>query len=162
MTSLTKLETSLICVIIFILMGVGFAFYFEHRGAENCVNAQAAVVTQAESHNTEVETGAKVANAKTEAHYDDMLHSPIGALPSTAGLQPPACPSPMPGPGRAAAPRPGPAPVRAEPPPSVVQPKWDSFERSDVQGAHDADAEVSYLQELLATQYAVCMGKVAR
>lgn len=160
MISMTSIERTLAEVVVGIILLFGTVMYLEHRGAQSCLNAEAAVVTQAETRNTQVETAGKIDNAKTEATYDAMLHSPIGALPSVAGLQPQACPGPVPSPRPSPSKGPSPAPVRTEPPPSVVPESWSPFERSDVQASRDADAEVIYLQGLLRTQFAVCTSKV--
>lgn len=155
---MTNIERTLAEVVVGIILLFGTAIYLEHRGAQSCLNAEAAVVAKAETHNAQIETAGKIDNAKTEATYDAMLHSPIGTLPSVASLQPQACQSPMPSPRPDPPKSPGPAPVRTEPPPSVVPEGWGPFEQSDVQDAHDADATVIYLQGLLETQYAVCTG----
>jgi hypothetical protein len=155
----TKLETTLICVIAFILITVGFAFYFEHRGAVECKQADAVVVTQTEVKNTQVEASGKAADAQAEKTYADASAAPLAPLPPVGSLQPPDCPSPVP------SPRPPPTAsdyrptIRAPTPPSVVQPDWARFERSDVQSGKDADNEVIYLQTLLADHDRVCRGQ---
>lgn len=79
---MTKLETTLICVIVFILITVGFAFYFEHRGAVECKAADTAAVTKQEAHTQAQETAATVELTKEDTTYHAALAAP--ALPSPA------------------------------------------------------------------------------
>lgn len=156
---MSKLETTLICIIAFILLAGGFAFYFEHRGAKECVQAEAAVVATAEIHNTQAEATQTAEDKAAKDKLDAALSNPVGDLPPTTSLQQQACPSPVPNPRSHPTPSAPAVPVRTEATPSVVQPNWNAFERSDVQDSHDADARVAFLQGLLLDRQRLCGGK---
>jgi len=139
----------------------GTVLYLEHRGAQQCYSAEAKTVATAEIHNTEVEQGGMKADVKAETKYDFTIALPVATVPALpSSVSAPACPSAVPKAG-------GPAPagdyrptIRAPTATGVVSEGWNTFERSDVQSARDADAEVIYLQTLLKTQHAVCTGQI--
>lgn len=142
-----------------LILVIGVPWYFEHRGAKECKAADAAVVAKAEVHNTQVESTQKADDKKAGDTLDASLNSPLGPLPALpASMSIPPSPSTMSCPRSNSSSRPSAPLVRAEPAPSVVQPRWDTFERSDVQSAHDADAEIIYLHTLLDSQYKLCDG----
>jgi hypothetical protein len=73
----TKLETSLICVIVIILICVGFAFFFEHRGAVACVNAdKAAVASQETREAVKAATDAQTINQEASTHHEALTAAP--------------------------------------------------------------------------------------
>lgn len=158
---MSSIERLAIEIIAGLLLVWGTVAYLEHRGAAKCYAAEAQVVAKAETRNTQVETAGKVANAQAETKYDDTISQPLApvpALPSSLSAQ--ACPSAMPSPRRVTVASDYRPTIRAPETPSLVPPSWSEFERSDVQDGRDADAEVIYLQTLLANQYAVCTGRV--
>jgi hypothetical protein len=71
MPTLTKLEGILIGTIVLILIVVGFAFYFEHRGAKECKQADATAVTKQEAHNADV----LKTDIATNTQIEDTLHA---------------------------------------------------------------------------------------
>lgn len=139
-----------------------YTLHERHVGAAKIEKADAAVVAKAEVHNTQVEATQAADDKKAGAKLDATLNADIGALPTLPpSVSDKNCPSPVPAPRSHPSPGPSAPVVRTEPPPSVVQPDWASIERSDVQSAHNADAEVTYLHSLLEAQYTVCGGKPA-
>jgi hypothetical protein len=156
---MTTVERIIAYGVILVMLVIGVPWYFEHRGAAECKAADNAVVATAEIHNTQVEATQSAADATAEKTLNAALSDPVDNLPSTAGLQPQASAGPM------SCPRSHPAPslaapaVRVEPQASVVQPDWHTFEQSDVQDGHDADAQVIYLQGLLLDRQKLCGGQ---
>lgn len=156
---MTTLERFIAYGAILAMLVIGIPWYFEHRGAKECVQAQAAVVAGAEIHNAEAEAVQTADDKKAGEKLNAALTNPVGDLPPTTSLQQQACPSSVPNPRSHPAPSATAVPVRTEAPPSVVQPNWNTFERSDVQDSHDADAQVTYLQGLLLDRQRLCGGK---
>ena len=79
---MTKLETTLICVIAFILLAGGFAFYFEHRGAAACVAADTAAVTKQEAANEVQEAKATIEITQEDKTYHAALAAPTMPAPA--------------------------------------------------------------------------------
>jgi hypothetical protein len=142
-----------------LFIAIVFGWYTMHErgvGEHKIEAADQKVVAAAEEHNASAEFIQKAADSAAESKLNAALNTPIGALPSVASLQPAPSPGPVPN-ARSNPSKSVPATVvRTEAPASVVQVDWSTLERSDVQSAHDADAEVIYLQGLLANQYALC------
>jgi hypothetical protein len=149
-----------IAAVVVLLSAFGlYTLHERHVGEAKIEKADATVVAKAKVHNTELEATQSAADKKAGDILSASLSDPIGTLPALPpSVQPQACPSAVPAPR--AHPSPGAtAPVlRAPETPSVVQLDWKAIERSDVQGGHNADAEVTYLQTLLVNQYALCKG----
>jgi hypothetical protein len=139
------------------MLVIGVPWYFEHRGAAECKADDKALVTKTEVKNQAAEVTQKTADTKAGATLDASLHDPIGDLPPIPPSVHQACPSAVPTP-RANSSLPAPV-LRTPAAPSVVQPDWHVLELGDVQGAHNADAEVTYLHSLLEAQYKLCGGK---
>jgi hypothetical protein len=157
-----------------ILIVAGF-FYIEHLGAAKCLRQEASTVSTQEQRNAKVEAAGTIAGIVTENTYANALKSPLSALPGLEGLpadlhgvpndggvRGAAHRCPVPPAGGHSAPSDYRPTIRNEAQASLVLKSWGEFERSDVQDAHDADAEVIYLQTLLQTQYAVCTGQLTR
>lgn len=79
---MTKLETILICIIAGILIAGGFAFYFEHRGAKECVQADTAAVAKQEASNEAKETKATQVIAIEDTTHEEAISAPV--LPTPA------------------------------------------------------------------------------
>lgn len=159
MTTQIRLYLEIAAVVVLLSAFGLYTLHERHIGEVKIEKADAAVVAKAELHNTEVEATQSAADKKAGDTLNASLSDPIGTVPALPpSVQPQACPSPVPAPR--AHPSPGAAaPVlRAAETPSVVQPDWANLERSDVQGGHNADAQVIYLQTLLVNQYALCKG----
>lgn len=159
----TKLEVGLaIAVVLLILAGIG-DLVARHRGAEQCVSGDKAVVATAQVKNAGVEAAGTVAGAAEDQARANALTAPVAPTPSVAAgsVQPPtvpSCPHALPAARSApAAGQPG-ADVRAADAPGVVQPTWDSFIESEVQRARDADIEIADRDRLLVARDAVCRG----
>lgn len=159
---MTSIERTIIEVLVALAMFAGFALYEQHRGAKECVQAEATVVANAEVHNTQVEAVQVSDDKKAGDKLNASLSNPIGALPPVTSLQPQACPSPVPSPRSNPSPRPASPVLRAPETPSVVPESWSEFERSDVQSSRAADLEITYLHDLLQNQFKLCGGKPSR
>jgi hypothetical protein len=157
----TGVERIAVEAVVAILLIWGTVLYLEHRGAQQCYAADAAAVSKAETHNTVVETAGIKADVKAETHYDDTIAQPVAALPALpSSLSAAACPSAVRQTGGSAGQGDYRPTIRAPATTGVVSEGWDSFERSDVQSARDADAEVIFLQALLKSQHAVCTSTI--
>jgi hypothetical protein len=169
---MTTLEKYLIGAVVFLVSSGAFAGWWTlHNRAEQkigmvvCEKQDAAVVATAEVHNAAAETTQQADDKKAGDTLNAALTDPIGALPPIpASMQQPAaasCPSPVPHPRSAAGQGQPAVAVRTGPQAAVVQPDWKAIERSDVQSARDADAEVKYWKGLLIAQYKLCGGPPA-
>jgi len=157
----TGIERIAVEAVVAVLLIWGTVLYLEHRGAQQCYAADAAEVSKVAAHNTVVETAGIKADIRAETHYVDTIAQPVAAVPTLpSSLSATACPSAVRQTGGSAAQGDYRPTIRAPAPPGVVPAGWDTFERSDVQDGRDADAEVIYLQVLLANQHAVCTGQV--
>lgn len=159
MTAQIRLYLEIAAVVVLLSAFGLYTLHERHVGEAKIEKADAAVVAEAEVHNSQVEATQSAADKKAGDTLNASLSDPIGTLPALPpSMQPQACPSPMPTPRARPSPSAAAPVVRAAETPSVVQPDWASLERSDVQGGHNADAEVTYLQTLLINQYALCKG----
>lgn len=129
-----------------LLLGLG-ALYERHQGAVGCLAAdQKASSTQNEKTARAEGAGAVTVQNEGETHARATLQ-PLAPTP-TVRLRPftlgacKALPPSAPGPQRDGAPD-----LRAADAPSGLQGDWNALIRSDVQTAHNADAQVIELQD---------------
>lgn len=137
-----------------------FAAYERFQGAKNCKAENAEAVTAAVVKNSAVEVSGAVAEAQEETRRERALASPVAPTPKR--VQPAAKPA-------RACPVSSPAAVTSENPPSAdvretgagggVSLDGDTYIRSVVQHAHDADTEIAYRNRLLIIRDAECRGQ---
>lgn len=74
---MSKLESILIGVIVLILAIVGFAFYFEHRGATECKQANVVAADRQETHEAvKAATDAKTINTEAQTYANTVAVAP--------------------------------------------------------------------------------------